>query len=151
MSKLYSEVLLFFVFLLHFFALHTNVKRCSQEGFRPCYSHSQVMNVYHVLSLSLQGFVGQVPLLAFFGLYMNTEMGVVINMYLKHPPPPPKIISIPNIYGFMVWLSRFKCFCWIPFLAFLALRRKRKRCCQVGSSPCYSQSEVVYAYKVLDL
>ena len=39
----------------------------------------------------------------------------------------------------------------IPFLAFLALHRERKRCGQVGPSPCYFQSEVVYAYRVLDL
>ena len=29
--------------------------------------------------------------------------------------------------------------------------RERKRCGLVGSSPCYSQSEVVYAYQVIDL
>ena len=39
----------------------------------------------------------------------------------------------------------------IPFLAFLALHSKRKRCGQVGPSPCYSQSEVIYAYQVLYL
>ena len=37
------------------------------------------------------------------------------------------------------------------FLAFLALHRERKRCGQVGLSSCYSQSEVVYGYQVLDL
>ena len=42
-------------------------------------------------------------------------------------------------------------FAEIPFLAFLALHRERKRCGQVGPSPYYSESEVVYAYLVLDL
>ena len=39
----------------------------------------------------------------------------------------------------------------IPFLAFLALHKKWKRCGQVGPSPFYSQSEVVYTFQVLDL
>ena len=39
----------------------------------------------------------------------------------------------------------------ILFLAFLALHKKRKRCGQVGPSPFYSQSEVVYTFQVLDL
>ena len=44
-------------FLWYFFPLHTNGKRCSQEGSHPCYSQSQVVYAYHILSLSLQGFV----------------------------------------------------------------------------------------------
>ena len=39
----------------------------------------------------------------------------------------------------------------IPFLAFLALHRERKRCGQVGPSPYYFQSEVVYTYQVIYL
>ena len=34
-----------------FFVLQTNRKRRSQEGFCPCYSQSQVIYGYHVLSL----------------------------------------------------------------------------------------------------
>ena len=42
---------------------------------------------YHVLSLSLQGFVQpKYHFWVYFGPYMNTERGVVISMYLKHPP-----------------------------------------------------------------
>ena len=34
----------------------------------------------------------------------------------------------------------------IPLLAFLALHTKRKRCGYVGTTPCYSQSQVVSAW-----
>ena len=75
-------------------------------------------------------------------------MGVVIYMYLKHSPDyiDSKYIWVhgSNSLGSSVFGE-------IPFLAFLALQRERKRCCQMGPSPCYSQSEVVYAYQVLDL
>ena len=37
--------------LWHYFILHTNGKRCSQEGFRSCYSQSQVVYAYNVLNL----------------------------------------------------------------------------------------------------
>ena len=41
--------------------------------------------------------MAEVPFLAFFGgPDMNTEMGVVIYMYI------PQIIWIPNTYGFLV-------------------------------------------------
>ena len=90
----------------------------------------------------------KVPFLAFLGgPDMKTKMGVVIYMYLKHSP----IILIPTIYGFMSNSQCSSVFVEIPFLAFLTLHRERKKCGQVGPSPCYSQSEVVYAYKVLDL
>ena len=83
-----------------------------------------------------------------FGTNMKPEMGVVIYMYLKHPPD-----YIDSKY---IWVHRFNSlgssvFGEIPFLASLALHRERKRCGQMGTSPCYSQSEVVYAYLVLDL
>ena len=41
----------------HFFALHTNGKSFSQEGSHPCCSQSQFVYAFHVLNLSLQGFV----------------------------------------------------------------------------------------------
>ena len=77
---------------------------------------------------------------------MKTEMGVVI--YIKD--------STDYVNSKYIWVHGSNSlgsnvFAEIPFLAFLALHRERKRCGQVGTSPCYSQSEVVYAYKVLDL
>ena len=69
----------------HFFSVHTNGKWCSKEGSHPCYSQSQFVCAYHVLSLSHKGFVW--PNTFFFcGPDMKTEMGVVIYMYLKHFP-----------------------------------------------------------------
>ena len=35
-------------------------------------------------------------------------------------------------------------------LASLALHRERRKCDEVGPSPCYSESKVVYAYQVLN-
>ena len=83
-----------------------------------------------------------------FGTYMDTEMGVVIHMYLKHCRD-----YIDSKYIWVHGLNSLgsSVFADIPFLAFLAIHRKRKRCGQVGPSPCYSQSEVVCAYQVLDL
>ena len=77
-------------------------------------------------------------------------MGVVVYMYLKH--------STDYIDSKYIWVHGSNSL-WgeggfgaeIPFLAFFTLHRERKRCSQVGSSPYYSQSEVVYAYQVLDL
>ena len=83
--------------------------------------------------------LAKVPSLAFIGPDMNTEMGVVIYMNLNIP----QIILIPNIYGFWSNSLGSSILADIPFLAFLALHRERKRCGQVGPSPCYSQSEVV--------
>ena len=75
-------------------------------------------------------------------------MSVVIYMYLKQPPDyinsKYKWVHGSNSIGSIIFTD-------IPFLAFLALHRERKRCGQVGPSPWYSQSEVVYAYQVLDL
>ena len=74
-------------FFYHFFTLHTNGKWCNQEGFNPCYSQSQVVYAYHVLSLLLQGFVwSKCHFLPFFGRDIKTEVGVVIYIYLKYFP-----------------------------------------------------------------
>ena len=75
-------------------------------------------------------------------------MDVVIYIYLKHSPD-----YIDSKY---IWVHRLNSlgssvFAEIPFLAFSTLHRKWKRCSQVLPHPCYSQSEVVYAYQVLDL
>ena len=90
-----------------------------------------------------------VPFLPFFfGPNIKTEMGVVIYMYLKHSPDyiDSKYIwvHVSNSLGSSVFGE-------IPFLAFLALHRERKRCGQVGPSPCYSLSEVIYVCQVVDL
>ena len=74
--------------------------------------------VYHVLSLLLQGFVR--PKYHFWGLFwpdMDTEMGVVIYMYLKHPPD---YIDAKYIW-FMVNSLGLSVFADIQFLAFLAI------------------------------
>ena len=75
-------------------------------------------------------------------------MAVVIDTYLKLSPDyiDSKCIWVhgSSSLGSSVFVE-------IPFLAFLALHRLRKRCGQMGPSPCYSQSEVVYAYQVLDV
>ena len=73
-------------------------------------------------------------------------MGVVVYMDLKY--------SADYVDSKYIWVHGVNSigssvFAEIPFLAFLALHRER--CCQVGPSPCYSQSEVIYAYQVLDL
>ena len=70
----------------------------------------------------------KVPFLAYFRPDMNTEMGR-FQIYMGS------------------WSSSLGSsnFAELPFSTFLALYRERKRCGQVGSSPCYSQSEVVYA------
>ena len=92
------SVIQFFFFWLALFHLHTNGKRCNQEGFRPCYSQIPVVYAYHVLSVSLQGFVwSKYCFWPFLGPDIITEMGVVIYVYLNIP----QIILIPNIYGFM--------------------------------------------------
>ena len=53
---------------------------------------------------------------------MNTEMGMVIYMYLKHSPD-----YIDSKY---IWVHglRLKCFCRNTILVFVALHRERKRC-----------------------
>ena len=75
-------------------------------------------------------------------------MGVVIYRYLKH--------STDYIDSKYMWVHGSNSlgssvFAEIPFLAFLALHRERKKCGRVETSPCYTQSEIVYAYQVLDL
>ena len=91
------------------------------------------------------GLLAKVLFLEFFGPDINTEMGVVIYMNLKHSPDyiDSKYIWIhgSNSLGSSVFDE-------IPFLA---IHRERKRCGKVGSSPCYSQSVVIYAYQILDL
>ena len=83
-----------------------------------------------------------------FGPDMKTEVGVVKLKDLKH--------SSDYIDSKYIWVHCFNSlgssdFAEIPFLALIALHRERKRCGQVGHSPCYSQSEAVYSYQVLDL
>ena len=90
----------------------------------------------------------KVPFWPFFGPDIKTEMDAVIYMYLKYSPD-----YVDSNY---IWIDGSNSqgssvFAEVPFLAFWALHTKRKRCGQVGPSPCYSQSEVVYAYQVLDL
>ena len=138
----------FVLFFCTFFALHTNGKRCNR-GSRSCSSQSQVVYAYHVLSLCSKGLSSRSTFLTFFGPDMKTEMGVImIYMYLKHSPDyiDSKYMWVheSNSLGSSVSAER-------PFLAFLALHREKNMCGQVDYSPCYSQSEVVYAYKVLDL
>ena len=69
-------------------------------------------------------------------------------MYLKHSSD-----YIDSKYIWVHWSNSLgsSVFVEIPFLPLLALHRERKRCGQVEPSPRYSQSEVVYAYQVLDL
>ena len=74
-------------------------------------------------------------------------MGVVIYRYLKHSPD---YIDSKYIWAHKSNSFGSSVFAEIPFLAFLALHRERKRCGQVGTSPCYTQSEIIYAYQVLD-
>ena len=93
--------------------------------------------------------LAKVSFLAFFQPDMKTEMGVVIYMNLKHSPDyfDSKYIwiQVSNSQG-----SSVVYFADIPFLAFFALHSE-KRCGQVGTSQCYSESEVVYAYQDLNL
>ena len=69
-------------------------------------------------------------------------------MYLKHSSN-----YIDSKYIWIHWSNSLgsSAFVEIPFLALIALYRERKKCGQVGPSPYYSQSEVVYTYQVLDL
>ena len=94
--------------------------------------------------------LAEVTFLAFFGPDIITQMGVIIiiYMYSKHSPDyiDSKYMWVhgSNSIGSSVSAG-------IPFLAILALHRERKRCGQVRPSPCDYQSEVTYAYQVLDL
>ena len=83
--------------------------------------------------------MAEVPFLSFWGADMNTEMGVVIYIYLKHSPD--------YIDSKHLWVhgskSKGSSICadipfFFLFFAFSALYRKRKRCSQVEPSPCYS-------------
>ena len=76
-----------------FFSLHSNGKWCSLKGYRPG---------YHVLNLSLARVcMAKEYFLAFFKL-TDTEIGVVIYMYLKHST---------DYIDSMVKLLVFKCLC----------------------------------------
>ena len=81
----------------------------------------------------------------FFGPDKKTEMGVVIYMYLKDSPD---YIDSKYIWVYGSNYLGSSVFAEIPFLAFLALHRERKRYGQVGPCSCYSKNEVVYAYQV---
>ena len=71
----------------YFFALHTNGKRCSQEGFCPCYSHSQIVYACHIFkSVATSICLVKYHFWTSFGPDRKTEMGVVIYMHLKHSP-----------------------------------------------------------------
>ena len=87
--------------------------------------------------------LAKVPFFPFFGPDMNTEMSVVIYMYLKHSQEyiDSKYIwlHVSNAIGSSVSAE-------IQFLAFLALHRERKRCGKVEPCPYYSQSKVIHAY-----
>ena len=84
---------------------------------------------------------------------MKTKIGVIIYTYLKHSPDyiDSKYIWIhgSNYLGSSVFaeISFFLFF----VVAFLDLRRERRRCGQVGPILCYSENEVVYKYQVLNL
>ena len=84
----------------------------------------------------------------FGGPDIKTDMGVVIYMYLKHSPAN---VDFKLHMGSLSNSLSLSVFGEIPFLPFLALHRERKKCGQVGPSPCYSQSEVVCVYQVVDL
>ena len=77
------------------------------------------MYAYHILSgVNPLVYLAKVQFLAFFGPDMNTEMGVVIYMYLKHSPD-----YIDSKY---IWVHGSNslgssAFAEIPFLEFLAL------------------------------
>ena len=55
-SNSFGPIVIQKFFICHLFSLHTNGKRCNQEGVSPFYSQSQVVYAYKVLSLLLQGF-----------------------------------------------------------------------------------------------
>ena len=97
------------------------------------------MYAYHVFSPSLHGFVNTI-----FGHDMKTEIGVVIYMYLKHSPEyiDFKYIWIhgSNSLGSSVFAN--------TIFDITSLTQGKE---EVGPSPYYSESEVVYAYQVLDL
>ena len=82
---------------------------------------------------------------------MKTDIGLVIYMHLKHSPG---YIDFKYIWVYRynsLGSSVFVKYHFLAFFAFLALHREKKRCGQVGPSPCYSESEAIYAYQVLNL
>ena len=81
----------------------------------------------------------------FLGGLTWTQMGVLIYMYLNIP----QIIFIPNIYIYGFWFNSLgSSVLLIYHFWHFSLTREGKRYGQVGRSPCYFQSEVVYAYQV---
>ena len=89
----------FFFATFSFNALMAPKKRCRQEESRPCFSQSQVLCAYHVLSLSPHWFVWPNTIfLAFIWPDIKTEVGVVIYMNLKHSPD-----FIDSKYIYIYW------------------------------------------------
>ena len=84
-----------------------------------------------IKSVAPRACLTKVPFLALFWPDTNKEMAVVIYMYLKHP----QIILIPNIYGFMGQLPRFKCFVEIPFLTFFSFTQVKEEVWPSGTQP----------------
>ena len=74
--------------------------------FSPCYSQVNLcMPCFK--SVVSRVYTTKVPFLAFFVPYVDTEMGVVIYMYLYIP----QIILILIYMGSLILFLRFKCFC----------------------------------------
>ena len=133
------------LFFWHFFSSHINGKKCNLEGFCPYCSQISVVCAYDVLSPSLKGFVWSKYL---FWPNIITEMGVVIYRYLKNFPD-----YIDSKY---IWVHgsnslSSSVFAKNSIFGIFSLHRERKKCGQVGSSPSYFHSEVVYTYQVLNL
>ena len=77
--------------------MHTNGKRY-QEGSHPCYSQCQGVYEYHNLNaVAPKVSLTKVPFGAIIWPDMNSKMGVVICMYLKHSHD----YIDSNVYGFM--------------------------------------------------
>ena len=62
-----------------------------------------------------------------------------------------QVTQIINIYGFVGLALKSKCYSEIPFLTLFSYTIPRGRGVARWDSPCYSQSQVVYAYHDLGL
>ena len=78
---------------------------------------------------------------------MNTEMGVIIYMYLKHS----QIKLIPKLWVHGSNSLDSSSFADTTFLASLALHRKKKEVWPDGTQPMLFHSGVSYTYQALDL
>ena len=80
---------------------------------------------------------------------MNTEMGVVIYMYLKHSPDymDSKYILVHG----QTKLLRFKCFCLYTTFGIFSHTHDKEEVWPDETLPMLSQSEVVYAHQVFYL